>query len=59
MTSPVNVCIPQKIHAMTQQHVLLVNNLVYSQDMWDQAQPVVLEFRGKIPQVYCFLEEYI
>lgn len=53
MTSPVNVCIPQKIHAMTQQHVLLVNNLVYSQDMWDQAQPVVLEFRGK---GYCFLE---
>lgn len=45
MTSPVNVCIPQKIHAMTQQHVLLVNNLVYSQDMWDQAQPVVLEFK--------------
>lgn len=30
---------------MTQQHVLLVNNLVYSQDTWDQAQPVVLEFR--------------
>ncbi|KAJ7371212.1 embryonic hindlimb morphogenesis [Desmophyllum pertusum] len=45
MTSPVNVCIPQKIHAMTQQHVLLVNNLVYSQDMWDQAQPVIHEFR--------------
>ncbi|XP_078369274.1 uncharacterized protein LOC144653204 isoform X2 [Oculina patagonica] len=45
MTSPVNVCIPQKIHAMTQQQVLLVNNLVYSQDLWDQAQPVILEFR--------------
>jgi len=33
---------------MTQQHVLLVNNLVYSQDTWDQAQSVVLEFRGKM-----------
>lgn len=48
MTSPVNVCIPQKIHLMTQQHVLQVNNLVYSQDTWDQAQPVILEFRGKM-----------
>lgn len=46
MTSPVNVCIPQKIHAMTQQHVLQTNNLLYSQDTWEQAQPVVLEFRG-------------
>lgn len=45
MTSPVNVCIPQKIHAMTQQHVLQTNNLLYSQDTWEQAQPVVLEFR--------------
>lgn len=45
ITSPVNVCIPQKIHSMTQQHILQVNNLVYSQDLWDQAQPLVLEFR--------------
>lgn len=45
MTSPVNICVPQKIHSMTQQHVLQVNNLLYSQDTWDQAQPVVLEFR--------------
>lgn len=45
MTSPVNVCIPQKIHSMTQQHVVHVNNLLYSQDTWDQAQPVVLEFK--------------
>ena len=44
---------------MTQHHVLQVNNLVYSQDMWDQAQPVVLEFKGEIPQGYCFHEEYI
>ena len=48
MTSPVNVCIPQKIHAMTQQHVLTANNLLYSQDTWDQSQPIVLEFRGKM-----------
>ena len=33
---------------MTQQHVLQVNNLVYSQDTWDQAQPVILEFRGNM-----------
>ena len=57
MTSPVNVCIPQKIHSMTQQHVLLVNNLVYSQDLWDQAQPVVLEFRGKMSQCYCLFSK--
>ena len=48
MTSPVNVCIPQKIHSMTQQHVVHVNNLLYSQDTWDQAQPVVLEFKGNL-----------
>ena len=41
---------------MTQQHVLQVNNLVYSQDMWDQAQPVVLEFRGKILQGHYFVK---
>lgn len=33
---------------MTQQHVLAANNLLYSQDTWDQSQPIVLEFRGKM-----------
>ena len=33
---------------MTQQHVLTANNLLYSQDTWDQSQPIVLEFSGKM-----------
>ena len=55
MTSPVNVCMPQKIHSLTQQQILVVNNLVYSQDLWDQAQPLVLEFRGEMTKISAIL----
>lgn len=60
VTSPVSVSIPQRIHSVMAQHVSCTSKLVNSIDMWDKADALSSDYRGKIRrrnQYYHFCQD--